>query len=294
MSDPTNTPPVVPPVAAPPVVTPPVATNTIPDGPFTGYVGADGKFKENWADSLPDALKPTSATIAKYGTLGDVFTELHRVKSLGDSGVKIHADWTQAAPEELASYRAAIGAPAEAAGYGLNTTPEGFTGEWDAEFGQAVADVMLKHNVPGAMAGQLIALEAARAAKAEAAADTAHKAHTDAQVAILTKEWGKDTPTFVAQAAAVAAKFNVDLDAHNDAGLIKLFQKLHEWTTADPKMRTAIGMPAEALAIMAENPRAHGLDIIRNPANPMHARYHANDPAAIKMVDDLFAKAHQQ
>jgi hypothetical protein len=292
MSDPTTPPPVVPPVT-PPVVTPAVI-NTVPDGPFAGYVGPDGKFKENWADSLPDSLKPTSATIAKYGTLGDVFTELHRVKSLGDTGVKIHADWSKAAPEELASYRTAIGAPAEAAGYGLHTAPEGFAGEWDSEFGQAIAEVMHKHNVPGAMAGQLIALEAARAAKAEAAADAAHKAHTEAQVAILTKKWGAETPKFVAQATAVATKFGIDLDAHNDANLIEVFQKLHDWTTADPKMRTAIGLPAEALAIMAENPRAHGLDIIRNPSNPWHSRYHANEPAAIKMVDELFSKAHQQ
>lgn len=256
----------------------------IPDGPFAGYLNPDGTFTANWADRLPDELRGVAPTAQQFRTLPELLTKVHEFATA--PGVRVPG--TGATSEEIAAYRAAIGAPETPDAYGLAAKPEGFQGEWDEARGKELQDLLHRHNVPAAAAKELAAMEAARAT-AEA---TEAKAYVDAQTAILKAEWGENLGANVAKAVAVAKQFGVDLDKVGDAKLIQVFHKLHTWVSQDDRMRSGMGINGEFLSIVGENPRTKALDIVNNPSNPLHKAYHKGDPDATRQVLALLKAAN--
>lgn len=187
-----------------------------------------------------------------------------------------------------------LGVPEKAESYGLHQAPEGYQGQWDGDYGKKVAEVFNRHHVPAPVAKEIAALEAERAQAKAHAEEVETQQYIEAELGKLKAAWGDKLEENVGKAKITAEKLGVDLDAISDANIAQVFLKLHGWISEDNRVRTAMGLPDGALAIVAENPRSAAQDIIMNPANPRHRLYHNGDNATIKMVEEMYIRASQQ
>lgn len=273
--------------------TPPVAPTPPPAaGPYSGFVGDDGSFAADWADKLPEDLRPYAPSVATYKNLPELVKGHGELKKrLGAPGVKVPGEG--ATPEEVTAFRRAIGAPDTPDGYGLGKAPEGFQGEYDAETGQKLAGLLHKHHANPALAKELIALDLERAKVWQEASEREQAEYDSAESAKLTKAWGVDQDRGWEEAKKAAGAFGIDLDKATVADLAIGFRKAYAALAEDGSARKALGLTEDSLALMGNNPMTRAEDIQCNPENPLHAAYvderHPNHQAVRSQVHRLLS-----
>lgn len=182
-------------------------------------------------------------------------------------------------PEEIASFRKALGVPESPEGYEIakpQDLPEGVT--WDDNVAKSVAEVAHKHNIPAAAMQELVKLDLQRAAQQnEAAAQMIHQ-QLDAGRQELQRVYGENLQSKIDLAKRAAATVGVDpssqgfLDPNVVKGFIALAEKL-----SDDKL-------VEGGATTASSGQARAKDIQTNPANPLYSRYKDGDPEIVDQV----------
>lgn len=249
-----------------------------PTGPFSGYIAdpVTGAFKEGWADSLPDDLKATGATLKNYANFGEMAKALHGFAT-ATPGVTVPSK--DATPEQVKAFIEAIGAGEKPESYGLPETDKALA-EWAA-----------KNRIPKTAVNALLdqrKTQAEASAKAQAAAD--EKAKADLHDALL-KQW--KTPDAVksntAQALSAARALGINLDEYPYPEVAFAFAKIGEWFKNED-FRQSKGIPDSAFSLMAPNPRSQADDIITNPRNPDYEKYHQGDPAMLRKVRELYER----
>lgn len=166
---------------------------------------------DDWRSSIKD---PDARKLAESSTDIDHFAKrtLEMRKKLSSAIVKPGED---AAPEDIAAYRKALGIPEEASAYEFPDLPEGVEMTEEVERSREVwAERFHSLDIPAGAAKELARLVNEDSAAYQAAQIEADKAHADAAEAALRKEWrGAEYDLNIEHSKRAAAEiFGADLD----------------------------------------------------------------------------------
>ena len=208
-------------------------------GKFSDLLSEDGtKFKDGWASTLPDHLKPFEKTLSKFPSPLDALAAYGNLEKQFSSRKAPTPPGPDATDEQRAEWRKLTGAPNTPDEYGLKPA-EGAEG-WNAELANDAATIAHKHGVPPAALQELVQAYNGSmkqlAEQAEAAQETAAKEAMSA----LQAEWKENAAKNAARAVR-GAKALTGLDLTdpanakyaNDPVFIKAMLAFDERTNED-------------------------------------------------------------
>ncbi|NBW08650.1 MAG: hypothetical protein EBR82_11555 [Caulobacteraceae bacterium] len=188
-------------------------------------------------------------------------------------------------PEEVATYRKAIGVPESPEGYNLKPEqlPEGVT--WDDNVAKKAAELAHKHNVPAAAMQEFMKFDMERAALMNQAAANMIEQQLEAGRAELQKVYGDKMPEKIelARRAAVTAGVDPTSQGFVDPQVVKAIVSLAE-KLSDDKLVAGDQTGASST-------RSRARDIMTNQANPLYARYQEGDPEVVDQVRRMLTSA---
>lgn len=156
----------------------------------------DGSFVGKWTDRLPDDLKQHEATLGRFPNFVEMARSyVHARSKLGEKVAPPPAE--NATPEQVKAWRALVGAPETAEGYGIkkpDKLPDGV--EWNDDLAKGFAAMAHKHHLPPAAVQEIMGwwteqsgnLAKAGREAAEAGLQTALKKQEDE----LRQAWGQN------------------------------------------------------------------------------------------------------
>lgn len=244
------------------------------DWDFRSVLDDKGNFKAGWDASLPDDLKPSAATLAKYPNPLELMRGHANASKLIGQKSTIKAPAPDAKPEEMAKFneqiRGVLGIPASPEEYKIakpENLPQGLT--WnDAEVGE-FAKLAHSLNIPPAAAQKLVEFDMQRMQKLKASGEAKLDEFVKAQEAELRKDWGADFEVNLGKAAKAAQLAGFDLndsELANNAKFVKAMLTVSNLIKPD----ALVGNDKAGLVM---DGKAQAEDIRRNPANPWHAAY---------------------
>lgn len=267
---------------------------------FRDLVGDDGNFVPNYHEKLPEGLKEHSAHFLKYkDPMQALQHTLNLQQILGKKADAVVIPGADASADEWAPVLKKLGVPDEGTpeAYGIKKPDELPPGvEWNDEHVKQFATLAKEIGLTPQQAAKLMAFDTSRAG--EMATNFRDKvsgfeeAEFKKQGDILTKEWGTGPEAEKKKSLASRAALTFGFTA--------------EEIGTDPLFRNArfVMTLARAGALMSEDTLARGnnsnaggdlkakaMDVINNPQNPLHKRYHAGDEEANQIVRGWFKAA---
>jgi len=241
---------------------------------FRSVLDDKGNFKQGWDASLPDDLKPSAATLAKYPNPLELMRGHANASKLIGQKSTLKAPAPDAKPEEVAKFneqiREVLGVPVKVEDYKIakpDKLPEGLT--WnDAEVGE-FAKLAHSLNIPPAAAQKLVEFDAQRMAKLNQTGAAKLDEFVKSQEAELRKDWGADFEVNLGKAAKAAQLAGFDLndsELANNAKFVKAMLTVSNLIKPD----ALVGNDKAGLVM---DGKAQAEDIRRNTANPWHAAY---------------------
>jgi hypothetical protein len=241
---------------------------------FRSVLDDKGNFKQGWDASLPDDLKPSAATLAKYPNPLELMRGHANASKLIGQKSTLKAPAPDAKPEEVAKFneqiREVLGVPVKVEDYKIakpDKLPEGLT--WnEAEVGE-FAKLAHSLNIPPAAAQKLVEFDAQRMAKLNASGEAKLDEFVKSQEAELRKDWGAEFEVNLGKAAKAAQLAGFDLndsELANNAKFVKAMLTVSNLIKPD----ALVGNDKAGLVM---DGKAQAEDIRRNTANPWHAAY---------------------
>jgi hypothetical protein len=241
---------------------------------FRSVLDDKGNFKQGWDASLPDDLKPSAATLAKYPNPLELMRGHANASKLIGQKSTLKAPAPDAKPEEVAKWneqvRGILGIPATPEEYKIakpDKLPEGLT--WnEAEVGE-FAKLAHSLNIPPAAAQKLVEFDAQRMAKLNQTGAAKLDEFVKSQEAELRKDWGAEFEVNLGKAAKAAQLAGFDLndsELANNAKFVKAMLTVSNLIKPD----ALVGNDKAGLVM---DGKAQAEDIRRNSANPWHAAY---------------------
>jgi uncharacterized protein YdbL (DUF1318 family) len=243
--------------------------------PATSWIDSSGTFAEGWTQKLPEEFAGTRESLSKFKTFPDLVRAYDSANKLvGRKGVIMPTP--ESSSEEVSAFRKALGVPETADGYAAATKPpelpEGV--QWNDEIAKSYFEVAHRHNVSTEAMKELIGLnmkqrEFELQAHRESIEETKHKG-----LAHLRSQWGSDFDRNIAVAQRAAALGGVDTNSYGwrDPEVVKLVVRMANMMGEDKFVGAGTSLPAGTADI-----RQRAMDIMRNPANPLHQRYRDGD-----------------
>lgn len=254
------------------------AGGTPSTGPwFVGLYGADGKIDAKKFDALPDHLKAHADTFKKYQTVEALLGGMGNLANL--AGKKGLEPLAKDAPAELVAERQALmrklnNVPEKPEGYGIKK-PDGVPDEqWNGEYVGGILGVLHKHNASPELVQELVKLDQDFAAKVRSGGEAAQVQALNKERETLKTEFGGEYGKKISLAARAAK--TLGLDPENDpmfrtAAGVKAMLRVAEMVSED---RLVSG---DGGADFGKGDREKALDIVNNPANPLHAAFHDSE-----------------
>jgi hypothetical protein len=241
---------------------------------FRSALDDKGNFKQGWDASLPDDLKPSAATLAKYPNPLELMRGHANASKLIGQKSTLKAPAPDAKPEDVAKFneqiRGVLGIPATPEEYKIakpENLPQGLA--WnDAEVGE-FAKLAHSLNIPPAAAQKLVEFDMQRMQKLNASGEAKLNEFVKAQEAELRKDWGADFEVNLGKAAKAAQLAGFDLndsELANNAKFVKAMLTVSNLIKPD----ALVGNDRAGLVM---DGKAQAEDIRRNTANPWHAAY---------------------
>lgn len=252
----------------------------------TGWIGADGTFNEKWTENLNPELGDARNGLSKFKNASELATSyIGLQKMLGENGNRVAIPTADSKPEEIAAFRKAIGAPENADGYQLKPEklPDGIT--WDDAAAANFAKIADKYHIPQAAMKELVAAHiASEEARSSVVAGEVEKVFNEGQKVLKTK-WGETYGANIAKVQQLASLTGVDPNSSgfSDPNVVMAFAAAANLMSED-KFTNAGGPGLQA-------GKTSALDIINNPANPLHAKYIEGDPATVSQVRSMLTQA---
>lgn len=253
---------------------------------FQNWLSPDGKFADKgWVDRLPDHLQPYKGTFSKYESVDALLNGMGNLTKLA---VKKNLEpLAEDAPEEVVNERRELlrklnGVPDDAKGYNI-TRPDDIPEEaWSDERMSKYAEILHKHNASPDLVKELVELNRADAlAEVNQFKEGAVKQLEDER-AKLKDAWGQDYDNRLRDANRAAATLGIDVNdpALQHASVVQALAKVTD-LVSENKLVSGDSDPA-----YGQTDREKALDIVNNPANPLHKAYHdSNDPMHGKAVE---------
>jgi hypothetical protein len=252
---------------------------------FVGLYDSTGKLNAAKFDALPSHLKPHKATFEKYQTMEALLGGMSNLAQL--AGKKALAplppDATPEAKAERAKLMASLNnVPEKPDGYGIKRPDSIPEAQWDQEYADGVAAILHKHAISPEAARELFEFDMQKAtARGQLTEKQAAEAHA-AEVTKLKEAFGQDFGKKIDLAVRAAKTAGVDPTSpiFANAEVVKMAAKFGELVSESQLVN------GETSANLGQSDRDKALDIINNPANPMHKAYHdANHPQHAQAVE---------
>jgi hypothetical protein len=243
---------------------------------FVGLYGADGKIDAKRFDALPDHLKAHKDTFAKYQTVEALLGGMGNLALL--AGKKGLEPLPKDAPKELQEERAALmrklnNVPEKPEGYGIKKPDNVPDDQWNGEYVNGILGVLHKHNASPELVQELTKLDGEFAAKLRAGSEAAQTAALAKEGEALKTAFGSDYDKKLSMAQRAAKTLGLDVTdpMFNKASVVIAMAKVAEMVSEDKLVS------GEGSADAGMSDREKALDILNNPANPLHKAYHDAD-----------------
>ena len=251
--------------------------------PSGAWVNEKGEFGENWLDRLPADLQDSKQILGQFKDVnGALKTLVNQQRLLGKKADAVLIPKDDASPEEVAAFRAKLGVPETPEAYALKPKdlPEGM--QWDEAYAKELNAAAHEAGITPAQAEKLMSKYASLEAQNAQQAELQAKAQYEASRKELAEAWGDKFETNKSVATRMAQTLGLD---PNSKGL------------SDPKVVIALERAARLISddkIVSSDSSAtvqigksKAMDIMTNPANPMHSKYQAGDASVTSLVTDL-------
>lgn len=244
---------------------------------FVGLYGADGKIDPKKFDALPDHLKAHADTFKKYQTVEALLGGMGNLANL--AGKKGLEPLPKDAPKELVEERQALmrklnNVPEKPEGYGIKK-PDGVPdAQWNQEYVGGVLGILHKHNASPELVQELTKFDGEFATKLAQGGEAAQAQAMTKERETLQTEFGVELPKKLGLAARAAKTLGLDPESDpmfRTAAGVKAMLKVAEMVSED---RLVSG---EGGADFGKGDREKALDIVNNPANPLHKAFHDPD-----------------
>lgn len=238
---------------------------------FRSVIGDDGKFKQNWADNLPDALKPAKNELGKYADPEQLLLgHWNKAQMLGRQK-EVKPPLPDAKPEEIAAWKKAIGAPESPDGYKFEkpaNLPEGM--QWDDATVKNFAKVAHELHLTPYQASKLAEYDLAqKQSMIQAGQGIIAESRTKAE-SELKAEWGDNFSRNIETVKSLVLKGKgdpMDPEIGNNPKLLKLLLNFSSAFKEDKLIEPS----GPSTSLRGEDAVR---DVMTNPANPWHAAYH--------------------
>ena len=264
---------------------------------FRTLVGEDGKFVQGYHDKLPEKFREHATHFSKYGTPLQVLEHtLNLQQLLGSKANAVVIPGEGATPEQVATFREKLGVPELPSGYNIqkpDKLPEGV--EWSQErvdsFTKLAHEISLTPQQVAKLQEFDLNGQASQAQGFKEKLLHIEQTELSKQSERLTKEWGNG-PDFtkkkeLAERAAITAGFSPeDLGANpifRNADVVMAFARIGALMSEDT-------LAKGAAAGGYNNSQSEADDIIKNPNNPLHARYWKGEEDVVRMVQSKLQK----
>jgi hypothetical protein len=248
---------------------------------FRSSLDDKGNFKPGWDAGLPDDLKPSAATLAKYPNPVELLRGHANASKLIGQKSTLKAPAPDAPAAEVEKFtqqiRELTGVPAKVEDYKIakpDKLPDGLT--WDeAQVGE-FAKLAHSLNITPAAAQKLVEFDAQRMAQLNQTGKSQLQEFVKSQEAELRKDWGNDFEANMGLAAKAAQVVGFDLEdgeLGNNAKFVKAMLTVSRLIKPD----SLVGSDKAGIVM---DGAAQAEDIRRNPNNPWHKAYMGDEGAA--------------
>jgi hypothetical protein len=252
------------------------------------YVGDDGNFVKDWSTHLPEDMGDFRTKLAGYKNPVEVAKALHNAnQALSKKGVIVPTP--QSTPEEVASFRKALGVPDTPKAY-LEKAPKDIPPgvSFDEATAMSYMEVAHRFNVPADAMAALMAVNA-KQAELQVKADqqrTSEIRHQGQQQ--LRKVWGRDYERNMELASRAVRYTGVNPNSYGfrDPEIVRAFTALAKEISEDRIIGATGALPAGIHEM-----KANALDIMRNPQNKDFQKYRDGDPDVRSRVRRMLTEA---
>lgn len=215
---------------------------------------------------------------ADYQALAKSYRGMQEI--LGRKSQSVLVPNEKSKPEEIAEFRKALGVPENPDDYLKSLKPEALPEgvQFDEALAKRAAELAHKHNIPPAALKELAALQIGQVQAMAQASEQMVMQQLEADRKQLKDEFGEkySEKLDIAKRVAVTAQVPLETRGFTDPNMIKLALWAAE-QIAEDKLVSANASPMQV-------GRDRAMDIIRNPENPMHRRYHEGDEDVVRQV----------
>jgi hypothetical protein len=240
---------------------------------FVGLYDSAGKIDPAKFDALPAHLKAHKDTFAKYQTVEALLGGFANVASL--AGKKALAPLPPDASPEAKAERAKLMAqlnnvPEKPEGYGFKRPDNIPESQWNQDYVSGIAGILHKHAVSPEAAKELMEFDLKHAGEIGTKSEAARTAAEAGELKALRDEWGADYAKNIDLAVRGAKTLGMDPKdpIFKSAKAVKMVAKFASMISEDKLVN------GESSANAGMDDRAKALDILNNPANPLHKAYH--------------------
>ena len=251
---------------------------------FVGLYDATGKVNPAKFDALPAHLKAHKDTFAKYQTVEALLGGMGNLAQL--AGKKALAPLPPDASPEAKAERAKLMAqlnnvPEKPEGYGFKRPDSIPETQWNQEYVDGIAGILHKHAISPEAAKELMEFDMKHAGAVTAKVQADQAAAIAAEQKALKDAWGDTYAKNIDLAVRGAKTLGMDPSDPLFANS-KVVQMVAKFASMVSEDRLVTG---ETSANAGMDDRAKALDILNNPANPLHKAYHdANHPQHTEAV----------
>lgn len=259
--------------------------------PFEFFDATTGAFKPGWTERLPDTLKPAAADFQKYPDIRTFMEGAWNAKQLvGKKSEGVRIPGPDAKPEEIAAFNKALGIPDKPDGYELKKPeklPEGT--QWDeGRLGKLKEIAHANGITPKALSALIefnLTNNAEVAAQRKLEADRVEAERQKENRTKLETTYGSKLTEKANLATRAAMTFGLDPKSplFNDAEIVMAFAKIGEAMSEDK-------LVSAGAVTQLQDKRGQAMDVMKNPNNPYHARYHSGDREVNEMVQRLLGR----
>jgi hypothetical protein len=253
----------------------------------TGLLDESGKFAEGWLDKL-EGFDDSKQILGQFRDINGLLkTVVSQQRLLGKKADAVLVPSDKATPEERQEFLRKLGVPETADPYKAikpQTLPE--ASEWNDQVAQKLGEIAHQNGItPKQWQSLLDTFGELERQGVEMQQAAEQKQLEDARKS-LAEEWGDRFDINMSKAKRLVQLGGGDFNdpGLTSPGMVKLLARIAE-TISDDKL-----VSADSSATMMVG-RARAFDIMKNPQNPLHARYAGGDREIADLVTDLLKQS---
>lgn len=251
------------------------------------FINPDGTFTEGWLDRL-QGFEDSKQILGQFKDLqGMSKTLISQQRMMGKMKDAVLIPNEKSTPEEIGAFHRRLGVPETPESYQA-ARPNNLSehSDWTDEFSKQFGD--LAHKLGMTPSQYQHSLDFLAEMEAQSLAEQAQQMEQERQQAFgyLKQQWGDKYDKNMAVVTRLWQTAGGDINAPGlyDPSVVQTIARIAELYAAEDRLVTS-----DVAATMMVG-KARAMDIMKNPDNPMHKRYHSGDREIGQLVSDLLAR----